>query len=680
MNRSWSVSRGNNTSGPAARLRRRPWLSAVAAIGMITAVGLAGPAMAAHPEASLAGSNFEIDVDANLKVDDPAPPSLDWANVNDIRQTDKVNGTGDNSYAGGVKEDTACPAATTDSIPPNKSDLLSFQVYREAGSGTHPGFLNLAWSRVTDPTGTTLMDFEFNKSSTPCASGPNVIRTAGDLLIEYAIDQGGAQANMTVRTWSGTAWGTANSLTAPSPTCGGAPCAAGTINSSPIPAADSDGLITTGTKSPRTFGEAQIDLRTIFQPDKCASFGSATLKSRSSDAFNSQLKDFVSPTSINLTNCGTVIIRKVTDPPSSPSDVTFGYTKVFATDPASANTFSLGHGQSKTFNNVLFGSGYTVDETTLQTGWDFVSVDCSASTGVTPSTSGSTVTFAIDNSSDVLDCTYTNRARGTLIIEKVTSDGNGAFDFTSGSLTPNTWTLTTTAAGAAGKDARTFSSLSPGTYDAAETVPAGWNLVSATCSDGSDVSAIGVSGGETVTCTFTNARERGAILIKKERKHAADGSGNHPHAGVTFTVTGGELPAGGTAVVTDAQGYACLDNVVVSSLVGNYSVLESVPAGYVVKSTNPQTGIAVAESSCAGKKAADPVVPDASFLNMPLTNLTVSVDSQVDGGTASTMECVNTAAPGTPIASGSTAANGDGSATATDLEPGTYTCTVVIDP
>jgi hypothetical protein len=60
-----------------------------------------------------------------------------------------------------------------------------------------------------------------------------------------------------------------------------------------------------------------------------------------------------------------------------------------------------------------------------------------------------------------------------------------------------------------------------------------------------------------------------------------------------------------------------------------------------------------------------------SFHNTPLTDMTVSVNSQVDGGTSSTISgCV----------SGSTGSNGDGSATVTDPEPGTYTCTGVIDP
>jgi hypothetical protein len=65
-----------------------------------------------------------------------------------------------------------------------------------------------------------------------------------------------------------------------------------------------------------------------------------------------------------------------------------------------------------------------------------------------------------------------------------------------------------------------------------------------------------------------------------------------------------------------------------------------------------------------------------SFHNTPLTDLTVSVNSQVDGGTASTISCE----PPTPPTTAATDPDGDGSLTLSDLEPGTYTCTVVIDP
>ena len=66
-----------------------------------------------------------------------------------------------------------------------------------------------------------------------------------------------------------------------------------------------------------------------------------------------------------------------------------------------------------------------------------------------------------------------------------------------------------------------------------------------------------------------------------------------------------------------------------------------------------------------------------SFVNTPLTNLTVSVESQVPGGTASKITCTDqapTPADGTPNA------YDDTSETVKDLEPGVYTCTIDIDP
>jgi uncharacterized protein YbdZ (MbtH family) len=201
----------------------------------------------------------------------------------------------------------------------------------------------------------------------------------------------------------------------------------------------------------------------------------------------------------------------------------------------------------------------------------------------------------------------------------------------------------------------------------AETVPAGWNLVSATCDDGSDPASIGLSAGEDVTCTFHDAREKGAIQITKTRKHAADGPGDHPHANVTFTVTGGELPAGGTTVVTDSSGQACLDGLLLSSFAGDYTVTETVPAGYVADGDTAKTVTVTTESTCGDGNEAT-----VSFSNTPLTDLSVSVNSQVDGGTASTIDCDGVTA--------STGPNGDGSLTRLNLPPGTYTCVVVIDP
>src|SRR5262245_42282044 len=468
------------------------------AMGGVTALILAGLVATAGPASaaviSLPGSNFEIDDDANLTVQNPAP-SIDWATVSESRKVDKPTGSTDDSFGQGSKEDTPSPSVVDGSIPNNKSDLKTFGVYLESNASGK--FLNVFWNRVQDPTGTTNMDFEFNQSSTLSANGVTPVRTAGDALIQYDLTSGGTRPELFLSKWVTTGpgsqceannttpcWGTRVNLT----TSGDA---TGSINTTPITAANSDGL---GALPARTFGEAQIDFDVLAPPGKCVSFGSAYLKSRSSDSFTAALKDFIAPTPTNINNCARVIIRKQTDPQMGSSSPDFNYTKSFATDPATGNTFSLKDDGVKDYGKtVLFGTGLTVTEDTpLPTGWDFVNVDCSASTGVTPSISGRTVTFDLDADTDVLDCTYTNRARGTLIIKKVTSDGQGPFDFTSNSLTPASWTLTTTAPGAGGADSRTFGNLIPGTYDAAETVPAGWNLTGATCDDGSPVTAIGV--------------------------------------------------------------------------------------------------------------------------------------------------------------------------------------------
>jgi hypothetical protein len=241
----------------------------------------------------LSDSKFEND--GNLKDDPQNPLTLDWANVMQAPGVDAPTGKNDSSYKGGAKEDDACPAVGTGSIPNNKSDLVNFGVYHEEGAGFGDlGFLHLLWTRVQDPSGTTLMDFEFNQSQDQCDEGsnnPHKERTAGDVLLEYRLEQGGAFATLQKRTWEGSNWSGAVPL---------GDDAVGTINLIEIPADESDGL---GELDPRTFGEASIDLKAIFEDDVCQSFGSATVKSRSSDAFDSALKDYIPPVPVNISNC-----------------------------------------------------------------------------------------------------------------------------------------------------------------------------------------------------------------------------------------------------------------------------------------------------------------------------------------------------------------------------------------
>jgi hypothetical protein len=540
------------------RAQLRALLLVTVALAMLLAYVI--PASASHPEVSLAGSNFEIDTDANLKVDDPAP-SIDWANVSENRKADKPSGATDDSFGQGTKEDTPVPTVVTGSIPPQKSDLLTFGVYQETTAGRN--FMHMFWHRVQEPTGTTNMDFEFNQSTTLSSNGVTPVRTADDLLIQYDLAQGGTNPQLFLSRWvasgpkslcqaanSTPCWGTRVNLTT-------AGTATGSINASAIPAADADGL---GNVSSRTFGEASVDLDAILGSTTCRAFGSAYLKSRSSDSFTAELKDFIAPEPVNINLCGSVKIIKTDD----------------ATPP-----------------NPLAGAEFTLYKDNPPVG-------------------------------------------GT----------RGAED------TVTTFKCTTGADGTCTIDNNT---ILQGEYWVVETVtPAGHDSVAD--------QHVTVVAGQTVTVgPLVDPRQTGAIKVTKLRKHAADGPGEHPHAGVDFTVNG-------VTKTTGADGTVCFDGL----LSGDYTVHETVPAGY-----HGEADKTVTVDNKASCSDATYVGETVTFHNTPLSNITVSFESQVSGGTASQISCTGlTATPpdGTPDAFDDT------SETFNNLEPGTYNCTVVIDP
>ena len=110
-----------STVRPQPRRRRRSRSSPPSPPAPSAIAGLAvAPAYASHPEVSLAGSNFEIDTDANLSVDDPAP-SIDWANVTENRKADLRTGSGDDSFGQGSKEDTPVLASSTGASRPTRA-------------------------------------------------------------------------------------------------------------------------------------------------------------------------------------------------------------------------------------------------------------------------------------------------------------------------------------------------------------------------------------------------------------------------------------------------------------------------------------------------------------------------------------------------------------------------------
>jgi len=308
--------------GPTGGRRRRLWLvGPVATLVVLVGLFVSSSAVAVPTCATanvLSGSVFEIDVDANLKVDGAAD-CIDWDNSGtpaNIKRSgvqsknDKPTGSGDDSFGQGTAEDEANPTIVDGSIPPNKSDLKTFGVYTETTGGVQ--FLELFWSRIQNPSGTTNMDFELNQefcdgTATHCANNapqnkPAVYvtpkRTAGDKLITYDLSKGGTVPVISIRTWSGSAWGPATVIS------GSGGTAIGSVNSSAIASADSF----IGAQDAFTFGEAALSYSAIFPSGTsgCGTFGSAYLKSRSSDSFPAELKDFIEPEPVQITNCSSL--------------------------------------------------------------------------------------------------------------------------------------------------------------------------------------------------------------------------------------------------------------------------------------------------------------------------------------------------------------------------------------
>jgi hypothetical protein len=543
-----------------SRLSRRLARASVAVALVLGGVlGGAAPALA-----SLPGSTFEGN-DGNLVVNTPG--NADWVNApNRVRGDDLPSGRTDNSFGQGTKEDDASVTVVTGSIPPNKSDLTRFYVASEFANGSN--FLYLAWAR-SNVLGSANMDFEINKLAQPglTTEGPKSLnRSPGDLLITFDFTQGGGNPVLGLLRWV-TSGPTSQCLAANALPCWGNRVdlsglgeAEGAVNE----VAATDPIANVGLPA-LTFGEASVNLTAagVFPPGVCTAFGSAFLKSRSSASFPSEVKDFVAPQPVNISNCGKLIVKKVTEPSPDPTNTSFGFTAGGGLSPTG---FSLKNGEARTYDDVFAGSGYSV----------------------------------------------------------------------------------------------------------AETVPANWELVSATCDDGSPVTNISVSPNETVTCTFTNRLLTGAIKVTKTRKHAAAGPGDQPQAGVTFTVNG-------VAKQTDANGIACFDGL----LFGTYNVTETVPAGYSADATTLKPGTVdkpVTVDTRAGCADNPYLGESVSFHNTPLTNVTISVDSQVAGGTFTVVECSGTALDFTTTA----ATGGDGSKTASDVLPtapaATFTCTITIDP
>jgi hypothetical protein len=209
--------------------------------------------------------------------------------------------------------------------------------------------------------------------------------------------------------------------------------------------------------------------------------------------------------------------------------------------------------------------------------------------------------------------------------------------------------------------------LPAGVYAVAELgpLPAGWSLTSGTCDDGSSPSAIGVSPGETVTCTFTNTFTEvegptGSLTVIKATT---------PAGGAGFSFDAGGL---GAFMLDDGESETFTDLAA-----GAYTVSETPAAGWLLEG--------VACTTAPGAAVDYQVVGTAATVNLAegqaVTCTFTNREEEAEGPTGSlTVIKVTTPAGGAGFTFTPSANLGDpftlddqGSVLFSELAAGTYT-------
>jgi len=223
-----------------------------------------------------------------------------------------------------------------------------------------------------------------------------------------------------------------------------------------------------------------------------------------------------------------------------------------------------------------------------------------------------------------------------------------------------------TAVTDANGDVLTIGLVPSGTYHVCEVLQTDWlNSDPGPDTNTNPCKDVAVTTASTLDNTVVNFGnfQQGAIKITKTST-----KGNAPLDDVTFSIkdangnqiTGSPFTTGAGGV----SGQICVDHL----FFGTYTVQEeSAPAGYKIDNPNPVNVTVDHNATCTS--GTPNTVP---FTDTPLSIITVSFHSEVAGATTATIQCTGESSAqnlpdGTPH-------------TLNDLVPGTYTCTVVIDP
>ncbi|MEA2296706.1 MAG: serine-aspartate repeat-containing protein [Solirubrobacteraceae bacterium] len=208
--------------------------------------------------------------------------------------------------------------------------------------------------------------------------------------------------------------------------------------------------------------------------------------------------------------------------------------------------------------------------------------------------------------SDPSDCVLVPRD-AFLRITKVATPNQGSFPFRLGVSTDTAPPVVFTSAGSS--TSNYIAIRSDVTYKLKEDVPTNWAIdgtPSCTGASGSNgsfsadtISGIDASPDNSITCTYNDKQQTGAIEITKLR------------SGTTVALQGAEFSIDGSGTyTTDATGKVCVGGLTL----GNHTVTETkAPNGHTVDPTSPKTvniaGAGTCSSGATGVTFNDPVVP-----------------------------------------------------------------------
>jgi hypothetical protein len=655
----------------------------------------------------------------------------DWLKVGDSTTTPTFSDD-QTTFTQGDKENdftnTSCPTGTPTppcvsdtpwhivhgSTPPNKDDLFDVAV-NTIVSGTSSE-LDIGMVR-TNNNGSSHLDFELNKQDwLPTSQGgtdgvnclaspdPTVIsgfkcpkRTEGDLLISFEINPdgsaterffvwdlpGGIDAGIGKRGSAGSTVNCDGALDpfkdhpcpweeiSPPTSSGGVATVLTGVNSSPIPAPpwgfkNPDGT-TNSTIPVGGWFEAGINLSALGFPPSCPGFGVASAKARSSgDSVTSALTDLAGPFPVNLNTCGKITIIKDTVPNALQN---FHYTTAVTTPGAalSPSTFDLDDDSGVTggdntlsttqvYNQVTPGS-YTVTEGTV-TGYVLTSLTCSTTGSGTTAQQHVAGSYRADitiGSLGEATCTYVNTLQqGAIKIIK--TDGKGGrlqgatFAIKKGVTAITNSPFTTDANGEICVDHLSFGT----DYTIQETgAPSGYKI------DDPDVS-LPFAVDNNATCAdatyvgegpFTYTDTPLSTIQVKVTSLAQSGTGTHSSI----------VCSSGAANTENGQQDAAFS--ITSNNVANPTVV-TLAAATPLSNVNPGDKLRVAVAGVAGSVPTINGTWTATVVDSTHVTLPVNVTTGGSGGSMVVYDDTD-----------ETFGNGS-----TGLIPGTYTCTVVIDP